>query len=224
MHLRLLVQVNAQPNLNVYFCSSDKLLMNFLAHAFLSGDDPEVLFGNFVADSIKGKMIKKYSGAMLLGVHLHRAIDAFTDQHPVVIQSVNRLRPEFLRFSPVIVDVYYDHFLAANWASYSSQDLTAFSVEVYRVLLRNFSKLPPRSKRMLPWMMAQNWLTGYANLTDLNRSFTMMSRRVSFESRMEYAVDFLKLNYSDFEQDFKLFFPDLINESERVLKQLSAEK
>ncbi|MBZ0243954.1 MAG: acyl carrier protein phosphodiesterase [Bacteroidales bacterium] len=196
--------------------------MNFLAHAFLSGDDPGVLFGNFVADGIKGKMIEKYSGAMLRGVHLHRAIDTYTDQHPVVRQSVSRLQPEFSKFSPVIVDVYYDHFLAANWASYCSRDLSAFSVEVYRVLLRNFSKLPPRSKRMLPWMMAQNWLTGYANLADLNRSFTMMSRRVSFESRMEYAVDFLKLNYSDFEQDFKLFFPDLIKESEQVLQQLSA--
>ena len=198
--------------------------MNFLAHAFLSGDNPEVLFGNFVADSIKGKMIEKYDGSMLRGVHLHRAIDAYTDQHPVVKESVKRLQPEFLRFSPVIVDMYYDHFLATNWASYSSRELSAFSVEVYRVLLRNFSKLPPRSKRILPWMMAQNWLTGYANLADLHRSFLMMSRRINFESHMENAVDFLKLHYADFEQDFKEFFPDLINESELVLQRLSAEE
>ena len=198
--------------------------MNFLAHAFLSGDNPKVLFGNFVADSIKGKMIEKFNGAMLKGVHLHRAIDTFTDQHPIVKQSVKRLQPEFLRFSPVIVDMYYDHFLAANWANYSSRELSSFSVEVYRVLLRNYGKLPPRSKRILPWMMAQNWLTGYANLNDLHRSFTMMSRRTSFESRMENAVDFLKLHYADFEQDFMEFFPDLIDESELVLQRLLAEK
>ncbi len=87
-----------------------KTAYEFLAHAFLSGDDPEVLFGNFVADSIKGKMIEKYTGAMLNGVHLHRAIDAYTDNHPIVKQSVKRLQPEFRRFSPVIVDMYYDHF------------------------------------------------------------------------------------------------------------------
>ncbi len=73
-------------------------------------------------------------------------------------------------------------------------------------MLRNYAKLPPRSKRILPWMMAQNWLTGYANLTDLHRSFTMMSRRTSFESHMENAVDFLKLHYADFEEEFHAFF------------------
>lgn len=198
--------------------------MNFLAHAFLSGDDPEVLFGNFVADSIKGKMIEKYTGAMLNGVRLHRAIDAYTDNHPIVKQSVKRLQPEFRRFSPVIVDMYYDHFLAANWRSYASHELSSFSAEVYRVLLRNYTKLPPRSKRILPWMMAQNWLTGYANLTDLHRSFTMMSRRTSFESHMENAVAFLKLHYADFEEEFHAFFPELITESELVLQRLTIEK
>ncbi|MBU1368166.1 MAG: acyl carrier protein phosphodiesterase [Bacteroidetes bacterium] len=196
--------------------------MNFLAHAFLSGNNSEVLFGNFVADSIKGKMIAKYSGALLQGVQLHRAIDLFTDQHPVVKQSINRLKPEFLRFSPVIVDIYYDHFLAANWSKYSSRDLSEFSVEVYRILLRNYSKLPPRSKRILPWMMAQNWLTGYANLQDLQRVFGGMSRRTKFDSGMEHAVEFLKLHYQDFEQEFDTFFPDLIAESERVLSEFDS--
>lgn len=183
--------------------------MNFLAHAFLSGDDPDILFGNFVADSIKGKMIQRYSGNFLKGIELHRAIDTYTDEHAIVRQSVSRLQPQFRKFAPVITDIYYDHFLAANWHQYSQADLTTFSHDVYKILLRNHAILPPRSKRILPWMIAQNWLVGYANLKDLQRVFNGMSRRTKFDSGMDKAVDFLQANYTTFEDDFRSFFPHL---------------
>jgi acyl carrier protein phosphodiesterase len=69
-------------------------------------------------------------------------------------------------------------------------------------------------------MIAQNWLTGYANLYDLQRVFNGMSQRTRFDSGMEHAVEFLKYNYQDFEQDFRLFFPDLERESAQVLERL----
>ncbi|MBU1010312.1 MAG: DUF479 domain-containing protein [Bacteroidetes bacterium] len=184
--------------------------MNFLAHALLSGTDPDILFGNFVADSIKGKKIEAYPDKVRLGVDLHRAIDSYTDTHPVVVESVARLRPEFRLFSAVIADIYFDHFLARNWTAYSQADLHVFAAGVYRILLKRYAILPPRSRRILPWMMAQNWLVGYANLRDLQRVFNGMSRRSAFDSGMEKAVDFLKLNYAEFEQDFARFFPDMI--------------
>ncbi len=183
--------------------------MNFLAHAYLSGDNPEILFGNFVADSIKGKMIQKYNGNFLKGVELHRAIDTYTDEHPEVRKSVERLQPTFRKFAPVVSDIYYDHFLAANWNEYCTADLTQFSQSVYKILLQHYSLLPPRSKRILPWMMAQNWLVGYANLKDLQRVFNGMSRRTKFDSGMDKAVVFLQTHYADFETDFRKFFPQL---------------
>lgn len=189
--------------------------MNFLAHAFLSGNDPEILFGNFVADSIKGKMIQKFNGNFLKGVELHRAIDTFTDEHPEVRKSVSRLQPTFKKFSPVVSDIYYDHFLAANWSDYSTTDLTQFSQSVYKTLLQHYSLLPPRSKRILPWMMAQNWLVGYANLKDLQRVFNGMSRRTKFDSGMDKSVVFLQAHYADFENDFRSFFPELIRFAEQ---------
>lgn len=194
--------------------------MNFLAHAFLSGEDHQLLIGNFVADSIKGKQLQHYSTGIKKGVMLHRAIDTYTDQHDVVKVSVNRLRPEFNRFSPVIVDIYFDHFLAVHWKDYADIELSVFTSNVYKVLIRNFSKLPQRSKRILPWMIAQNWLTGYANLHDLQRVFNGMSRRTKFNSGMENAVDFLKEHYPCFESDFRRFFPDMIVEAEIQLNKL----
>lgn len=186
--------------------------MNFLAHAFLSGNDPDVLFGNFVADSIKGNMIERYSDKVRQGVVIHRAIDNFTDHHPVVRKSIERLQPSFRKYSGVVTDIYFDHFLAKYWNDYSDQDLAAFASRVYKLLIMRYALLPPRSKRILPWMIAQNWLVGYANLNDLQRVFYVMSRRARFDSGMDQAVVFLKIHYGEFRDDFRIFFPELIKQ------------
>jgi acyl carrier protein phosphodiesterase len=187
--------------------------LNFLAHAYLSGDDPELLFGNFVADSIKGKTLETFAPKVRDGVMLHRSIDAFTDQHPLVRECVALLQPTFRKYSGVVVDIYFDHFLALHWQKFSETDLTQFASGVYRVMIMRFVNLPPRSKRIIPWMIAQNWLVGYANLRDLDRVFRGMSRRARFDSGMENSVGFLIENYSFFEEKFLAFFPLLINHS-----------
>jgi acyl carrier protein phosphodiesterase len=187
--------------------------LNFLAHAYLSGDDPELLFGNFVADSIKGKTLETFAPKVRDGVMLHRSIDAFTDQHPLVRECVALLQPTFRKYSGVVVDIYFDHFLALHWQKFSETDLTQFASGVYRVMIMRFTQLPTRSKRIIPWMIAQNWLVGYANLRDLDRVFRGMSRRARFDSGMENSVGFLIENYSFFEEKFLAFFPLLINHS-----------
>lgn len=183
--------------------------MNFLAHAYLSGNNPDVLFGNFVADGIKGSAVDGYALDIRKGITLHRAIDAFTDNHPIVKQSVKRLQPVFKKYSVVIVDIYYDHFLAKNWTTYSSMELKDFAANIYKLLTKRYNLLPSRTKRALPFMIAQNWLVGYAKLNELHRIFLGMSRRARFNSGMENAVDFLRLHYKEFEQDFTHFFPEL---------------
>ncbi|MDP3442077.1 MAG: acyl carrier protein phosphodiesterase [Ignavibacteria bacterium] len=194
--------------------------MNYLAHAYLSGDDPEILFGNFVADSIKGKKLNDYPLRIQEGVQLHRAIDNFTDQHEIVRQCNELLQPIFRKYAGVITDIYFDHFLALHWHRYSEKDLVEFSMHVYQTLLKRYTILPPRSRRILPWMMAQNWLVGYANLRDLQRVFNGMSRRTKFDSGMENAVVFLVDNYLFFERNFNAFFPELMQFSTEFMSQI----
>lgn len=209
----------------IFVCSQSlTMLMNFLAHAFLSGDHNDILFGNFVADSIKGKMLDQYSEKIRQGVLLHRNIDTFTDQHPLVRQAVIDLRPEFGKFSAVVLDIYFDHYLALHWSRYSEIELIDYASKVYSVLFQRFRISPPRSKRILPYMYAQNWLVGYANFRDLERVFRGMSRRSSFESGMERAVDHLRLNHEKFEKVFFEFFPELIMFSENFRLQFFAEQ
>lgn len=184
--------------------------MNFLAHLYLSPPDEKVILGNFFADAVKGNGFEKYEEPIKNGIILHRNIDTFTDSHPVFIKSASRLRPVYRMYSRVIVDIYYDHFLARMWDNYSDTDLTEFVQSTYRILARNYLLLPKRSKRILPWMIAQNWLAGYANFRDLERVFMGMSRRTGYKSGMENAVSDLKKNYEEFQQEFQEFFPEIV--------------
>ena len=185
--------------------------MNFLAHAFLSGNDEDMLIGNFIADAVKGNHMERLRNGIQKGVLLHREIDAYTDQHPVFIRSKQRIDKEYGKFSGVIIDIYYDHFLAANWVEYSDKDLSEFALHVYRLMLQNYSLLPPRSKRILPYMVIHNWLVGYSRLPDLQWVFNGMSRRSQkYDSGMEGAVESLKRDYEAFGDDFREFFPDMI--------------
>jgi len=184
--------------------------MNFLAHALLSGSDPDILIGNFVADAVKGNNIDTFREGVRNGIILHREIDRYTDHHPVFIRSTKRIKEEYGRYAGVVVDIYYDHFLAANWEKYDDTDLSEFAVSVYSLMLSNYKILPPKSRRILPYMVIHNWLVGYSRFKDLQWVFNGMSRRSrKYNSKMEGAVESLKNDYENFGQDFREFFPDM---------------
>ncbi len=194
--------------------------MNLLAHAHLSGNDPNILLGNFIADAVKGNKILDYKREIQSGIFLHRKIDAFTDSHPVVKQSIVRVRPDFGRFAGIVVDIYYDHFLARNWPTYDDRELPVFAAHVYGILARNLFILPHRTKRLLPFLIAQNWLTAYANFRGLQQVFYGMDRKTGRISGMDKAVDVLKTNYDGLFADFTLFYPELVNYSKTQLEKL----
>jgi acyl carrier protein phosphodiesterase len=195
--------------------------MNFLAHAYLSGNDEDILIGNFIADAVKGNKVDRFREGIHKGIMLHREIDDYTDHHPVFLRSKHRLQKEYGKFSGVIVDIYYDHFLAAGWSAYSEKDLSEFAVFVYRLMLENYKVLPPRSKRILPYMIIHNWLVGYSRFKDLQWVFNGMSRRSSkYNSGMEGAVESLKRDYEAFQGDFTEFFPDMISHANSFRKKL----
>lgn len=196
--------------------------MNFLAHLYLSGNEEDVIIGNFVADAIKGNTLHRFPEGFERGIRLHREIDSFTDQHPVVRASKNRLSPKYRMYSGVIVDIFYDHFLAKYWSEYSDEEIEKFVSKNYFLLIRRFHMLPPRSKRILPFMVTQNWLVGYRYFSVLEKVFYGMSRRTSHLSGMENAVEDLKADYSLYEEEFRAFFPELISHIHQYRSNLKA--
>lgn len=177
---------------------------------YLSGGDDDLLFGNFIADHLKGEERKRtYPLRVRQGIQLHRAIDQFTDQHAVVNQSKIRVREAFGKYAPVIVDVFYDHFLAANWMRYHPTPLPRFAQTTYEQLLERKEELPAGARHMLPYMVEHDWLTGYSVLEGIVRVMQGMSRRARFDSQMDKAPDLLRSAYPDFEAEFNGFFPEL---------------
>lgn len=184
--------------------------MNFLAHLYLSGDNEDLITGNFIADHVKGNGINKFSDAIRNGILLHREIDRYTDSHPQFILSKNRLVPNYRKYAGVIVDMYYDHFLSAFWEKYSDEPIEKFTRRMYKILLKRFLMLPPKTKRILPFMAKDNWLVGYGKPEGLRRALSGMAYRTPFDSGMENAVKDLQENYALFKQEFETFFPEII--------------
>ena len=145
--------------------------MNYLAHIYLSKDDDLLKIGNFAADSIKGKSFLKYPERMRTGITLHRAIDTYTDSHPIVRESVSRLFPKYSHYSTVIVDILYDHYLAKNWNDFHSQPLSEYVNEFYTLLENQYSILPKRVQSFLPVMTEHNWLLSYATIDGIGKIY-----------------------------------------------------
>ncbi|MEI7594342.1 MAG: ACP phosphodiesterase [Bacteroidota bacterium] len=195
--------------------------MNFLAHLFLSGNDEEVMLGNLLADFLKGKERKDFSEGIQKGIALHHKIDEFTDSHLIVEQSKIRLRPIFSHYSPVVSDVYFDHFLAANFNLYSSANLSKYTRNCYRILTNHHKIFPQNLRRFIAIMRFENLLVSYSTIEGMDVVFNRMAKRTKFNSNLEIASIELVKNYKLYEEEFFKFFPELIVFSNEELQKLS---
>lgn len=183
--------------------------MNFLAHIYLSGDNELVQIGNLMADGIRGKRYDDYPDDVRKGILLHREIDTFTDAHPIFRESTKRLHARYHHYAGVIVDVFYDHFLARHWATYSSEPLEDFVARFYGNLEKHYELLTDRTRDMMPPMIQYNWLVSYRDVEGLTRIMTQMDRRTGNASGMRNSVGELLEYYNEFESEFRLFFEEL---------------
>lgn len=203
--------------------------MNYLAHIYLSGDSDEIKLGNFIGDHVKGNKHLQYPDQVAFGIRMHRNIDSFTDQHDVVKVCTNLLKPGYGRYSGVVADVFFDHFLAANWNEYSVCTLRQFSKHAHAVFLSNFFLLPLQVKQFLPFLIQHKRLESYAKSENLFQVLEIMSRYSSLPANSHWAIQILNQEYQQFETLFRSFFGELTNyvESEfgvRILKpEISAK-
>ena len=194
--------------------------MNFLAHVYLSGDDFEVALGNLIADRVKGKQIELYPLKIQKGIKLHRSIDHFTDSHPLFRASVSVLFPEYRHYSRVIVDLYFDHFLAANWEAHHPQTLGEFSLEFYQNIQAYAVDLPDPINHFLGALVKYKWFEYYQTVEGLKTIMTQMDKRTRFDSNLAGSATQLVEKYSYFQSQFLKFMPQIISYSKQKLAQL----
>jgi len=197
--------------------------MNYLAHIFLSGTDTQLRIGNFIADSVRGKdYLTSYPSRVAQGITLHRHIDTFTDTHAVVKKSKDLIRSEYGHWSSVIVDLYYDHFLAANWADFHEVPLAIYVQDFYKDLNSHVTILPQRVQKFLPVMVEQNWLKNYATVEGISHIFYQMNHRTKNRSKMNFAPIELVKHYDEMETHFRVFFKDLQGYVQQEVTRLDA--
>lgn len=183
--------------------------MNFLAHIYLSGENDLIKIGNFMADGIRGKKFENYHPDIQKGILMHREIDTFTDNHPIFKKSTKRLHDKYHHYSGIIVDIFYDHFLAKNWTKYSDEPLDIFVNNFYSSLNTNYDLLSERTKEIMPYMIEQNWLFNYQTTEGIGRILTQMDNRIQNSSNMRFSIEDLLEFYNEFEIEFISFFEEL---------------
>jgi acyl carrier protein phosphodiesterase len=194
--------------------------LNYLAHLYLADEADNSLIGNLLGDFVKGRPGPRYNDDIVAGIMLHRRIDAFADAHTVMRRSRGRIGSRMSRFSGIIIDVCYDHFLARHWSTYSDQDLAVFVQHAYHVLQKNRLILPDRLQRILPYMISEDWLGRYIEFERIGSTLDRITRRLTRGRQFKGAIGEVEKNYADLEKDFLAFFPDLIEFSNRAKKEL----
>ncbi len=186
--------------------------MNYLAHIFLSFENPEILLGNFIGDMIRPKEFKILPKEIQKGVELHRKIDAFTDKHPLIKKSVRIIKPTQGKYSPVVLDIYCDYFLCKFWNEFSNEDFDLFKQRTYSVLLEKLDSVPPRIAPRIRGMIMHEWLDVYQEKDTLQSVFDRVRKIARFDNNMDNAIHDLSNLEEELSECFLGFFPDLISE------------
>lgn len=183
--------------------------MNYLMHLYLSGTDPEILVGNLMGDFVKGRLDDSFPPGIRRGIEIHRKIDTFAAGNECFLRSKRRIDPSYGHFRAVMVDLFYDHFLARHWDDYSSVSLEAFVDDTYRTLLRYEIHLPPRLLEVLPRMFSRYWLLAYRETAGIDTAFRRMSERLRKPGCLaEGSAELVEKGEALF-VDFSLFLPEV---------------
>ncbi|MEE9407612.1 MAG: acyl carrier protein phosphodiesterase [Polaribacter sp.] len=178
------------------------------------------MIGNFIADHISGNNYNGFSKEIQQGIFLHREIDTFTDAHEVVRKSKRRLHERYKHYDGVIIDIFYDYFLAKNWSDYSAIPLDVYTNSIYNLFDEIKEELPIKSQNFIKYMIEYNILFNYKNKEGIEKVLKGVNQRTKGKSKMDLAIKDLNALETELEEDFTLFFKDLIEHTNKKIKEL----
>lgn len=200
--------------------------MNFLAHAWLAGESRSDRVGGMIGDFVKGPLPAGLPPALSDGVRLHRDLDSFAERHPAFRASRARVPAERRRVAGILVDMFYDHFLARYWAEYHAAPLQVFTTDTYRLLEAHAPRLPARFAALLPHIAREDWLASYQDPGTIALALDRMAQRLSRPGLLIGSGVVLQHAYAGFEADFRAFMPAAraFSRQRQAARMLGAEK
>jgi acyl carrier protein phosphodiesterase len=197
--------------------------MNYLAHLSLSGNDGQIMAGNFIGDSMRGIDLHSFPPHIQKGIHLHRFIDDFTDHHQEFIKAKKYFSVEFdkYRYSGALVDIFFDHFLATHFSRYFKGDLQEFAYHCYTILGQHYFIFPEKAKHFFQYMVQNNILFNYSRTEGIEKVLEGMTYRINEKALLFNAFPIFLSHYRELEKHFENFFPELMH---ACADFLSAEK
>lgn len=193
--------------------------MNYLAHAYLAGPVDSDRVGGVVGDFVKGLLSPPppaLSPTLVAGVALHRSIDSFADRHPAFQRSRARVSAARRRVAGIMVDMFYDHFLATHWDRLRGLagldgDLSEFTAQTYRLIAAHGASLPPAFRPVFARMAADDWLAAYRDPATVALALDRMAvHRLRRPNPLAGAGEELWHDYAGFEEDCLAFLPDAL--------------
>jgi len=182
------------------------ITMNFLFHLHLSGNDPDLLTGNFMGDFVKGILGDEYPPGITAGITLHRRIDSFAQQQPFFRRSYSRIAPQYGLWRGVLVDLFYDHFLSATWDEWADEPLNTYLARASKMIEGRYEWLPERLQSLLP-VIFEDLLPSYCEVAGIGVALERMSRRVKRDNPLAGGERELIRNYGELREDFRCFMP-----------------
>ncbi|GAB4356023.1 MAG: ACP phosphodiesterase [Gammaproteobacteria bacterium] len=193
--------------------------MNYLAHFYLSEDTPAAHAGSLMGDFVKGRLNGAYPSGIERAIRIHRAVDSFTDRDQTVLRSRRRIDPAYRLMRGIMVDVFYDHFLARHWSRFSEEPLESFTQRVYAALAEHRPYFADPLALVAARMADEDWLGSYRDIAGIEAILGRMSRRLSRPNRLAEGAAELRTHYRSLEQDFFEFLPRLERYTEQLYKR-----
>ena len=184
--------------------------MNYLAHAFLSSHNDDLLIGNFIADHVRNSELGNYTPGIVDGIRMHRAIDTFTDAHPAFRSAKRFFYDGFEKHSAILVDIYFDHLLARQFGSFSKTPLGDFTAATYLTYQKNATQFPLHSSRFLQYVIQNDIYSVYAGINGIGRVLNHLSHRIRHDVALDRSVDLFLKNEKELEALFGGFFNEAI--------------
>ncbi len=184
--------------------------MNYLAHLYLSGHDEEIIIGNFIGDYVKGKAYREYPEKIKKGIILHRHIDDYTDHHDIINKSKLHFTEKYHKYSGIIIDIFFDHFLTQHWSTFSKIPFDLFTEKLRTILTKYYDIYPKSVKYFFPWFIRLEWLEHYQSIEGVANVLLRMTKRTSLPHETKFAIRILKEKYDLINSDFLEYFPQII--------------